>query len=156
TDVTLSGGSVPENSVGGTIIGTATGIDPDAGTVFNYSLLDDAGGRFLIYQDGEIAVIDRHLIDYEAASSYHVTVRAADQAGLYVDKTLTLNVTDVNEAPTDATLSGGGVMENAPTGRYVATVAGVDPDANTTFNYSLREPDGRFAIDASTGVVSVA
>ena len=155
TGITLSGGSAPENSPGGTIIATASGIDPDAGTAFTWSLTDNAGGRFLIYQTGQIAIIDSGLINYETASSYQVTVRAADQGGLYVDKSFTLNLTNVNEAPTNATLVGGAVLENAPAGAYVATIAGIDPDANTVFNYSLVNPDGRFAIDASTGVVTV-
>ena len=155
TGITLSGGSAPEHSPGGTIIATASGIDPDAGTVFTWSLTDNAGGRFLIYQTGQIAVVDLGLIDYETASSYQVTVRAADQSGLSFAKSFTLNIANVNEAPTNATLVGGAVLENAATGAYVATIAGIDPDANTVFNYSLVDPDGRFAIDASTGVVTV-
>jgi hypothetical protein len=99
TDVTLSGGSAPEDSPGGTIIATATGIDPFPGAVLSYSLTDNAGGRFLIYQGGEIAIVDRGLMDYETASSYHVTVRAADQYGSYVERGFTLHVTDVNDAP---------------------------------------------------------
>src|ERR1700754_864584 len=97
TDIILSGGSAPEDSPGGTIIATARGIDPDAGTAWHYSLTDNAGGRFLIYQTGQIAIVDRGLIDFETANSYHITVRAADQYGLFVDKEFTLAVTDVYE-----------------------------------------------------------
>ena len=97
-DITLAGGSVPENSLGGTIVGTAHGIDPDAGTVFHYSLLDDAGGRFFIYPTtGIIVNYSSQTIDYETASSYHVTVRAGDRSGLYVDRTVILQITDVND-----------------------------------------------------------
>src|ERR1700754_3597956 len=97
TDIILSGGSAPEDSPGGTVIAAAHGIDPDAGTAWHYSLTDNAGGRFLIYQTGQIAIVDRGLIDFETANSYHITVRAADQYGLFVDKEFTLAVTDVYE-----------------------------------------------------------
>jgi hypothetical protein len=96
-DITLSGGSAPEDSPGGTIIATAHGIDPDPGTTLHYSLTDNAGGHFLIYQTGQIAIVDRGLIDYETASSYQITVRAADQYGLFLDKQFTLHITDVYE-----------------------------------------------------------
>jgi hypothetical protein len=98
-DITLSGGTAPEDSPGGTIIATATGIDPDPGTTLHYSLTDDAGGRFLIYQTGQIAIVNQALIDYETASSYHIKVKAADQYGLFVEKDFTLHVTDVYEGP---------------------------------------------------------
>ena len=99
TDITLSGGSAPEDSPGGTIIATAHGVDPDLGTTLHYSLTDDAGGRFTIYQSGEIAIVDPGLIDYETASSYDIKVKAADQAGLSIKKTFTLHITDVYEGP---------------------------------------------------------
>ena len=153
--ITLSGGSVAENSPGGTIAATAAGSDEDAGTVFSYSLRDDAGGRFAINQSGQIAVVSSALINYEGTPAWPIVVRAADQYGQVYDKSFIIDVTNVNEAPANASLSGGVVVENAPAGAYVATVAGIDPDANTTFSYSLRDPDGRFAINAQTGVVTV-
>src|SRR4051794_20114031 len=110
-DIMLSAATAPEDSVDGTIIATAHGIDPDAGTTFTYSLTDNAGGRFLIYQGGEIAIISRALMPYATLGPSHVTVRAADQYGLYVDRDFTLHVTDVNEKPTDVALSGGSAPE---------------------------------------------
>ncbi|HEV7881168.1 cadherin domain-containing protein [Bradyrhizobium sp.] len=157
-DVTLSGSSVAENSPNATYVGKVTGLDPDAGAVLTYSLLDDAGGRFWIYPaTGEILVVNPLLIDYETARSYHVTVRIADQYGLSVDKGWTINLTNVNEAPIDATLSGGVVAENSRNGTVVATVTGLDPDAGASLHYALtRDAGGLFAIDASSGVVTVA
>ena len=147
TDITLSGGSAPEDSVGGTIIATAHGIDPFPGAVLTYSLTDNAGGRFLIYQGGEIAIVHRPLMDFETAGAYHVTVRAADQYGSHVDRDFTLHVTDVNEKPTDITLSGGSAPENSPGGTIIATAHGVDPDAGTALHYSLTDDaGGRFLI----------
>ena len=155
TDITLSGGSAPEDSLGGTTIATAHGIDPFAGAL-TYSLTDNPGGRFLIHQDGKIAIVDRALMDYETGGLYHVTVRAADQYGVNVERDFTLHVTDVNEAPTDATWIGGTARTHAANGSYVGTVVGADPDAGSVLGYALLDDaGGRFALDASTGVVTV-
>jgi hypothetical protein len=40
-------------------------------------------------------------------------------------------------------VDGGAVAENAPNGRWVATVTGLDPDAGTVFNYSLTDNAAR-------------
>ncbi len=154
-DITLSGGSAPENSPGGTIFGTAAASDPDAGTVLTWSLLDDAGGRFFIYAaSGIIVNYSSQTIDYEAASSYHVTVRAADQSGLHVDKVLTLTLSNVNEAPADITLSGGSIAEKSPGGTIVGTAQGLDPDAGAVLSYALTDDGGgRFYIYAASGII---
>ena len=47
-----------------------------------------------------------------------------DQGGLFIDKSFTIAVTNVNEAPTGATLSGS-VQENAANGTVVGTISGI-------------------------------
>ena len=129
TNATLSGNSAAENAANGTVVGTVTGVDPDAGATFSYSLTNNAGGRFAINAStGQITVANGTLLDYEAATSHDVTVRVTDQGGLTFDKTFTLALTNVNEAPTNATMSGGSVAENAANGTVVGTVTGVDPE----------------------------
>ena len=86
TNATLSGGSVAENAANGTVVGTIAGIDPDAGAVLSYSLIDNAGGRFAIdATSGQLAVANGSLLDYERATSHSVTVRVTDQGGLTFD-----------------------------------------------------------------------
>ena len=158
TDAILSGGTVDENSAAGTIVGTVAGIDPNPGSVFTYTLLDNAGGRFAIdAATGVIRVAGGASLDFEIASSLGISVRVTDQTGLSLDKSFTINVKDVNEAPTNALLSGGSVAENSANGTIVATVAGIDPDAGAVLTYALIDnAGGRFAIDANTGVITVA
>ena len=74
---------------------------------------------------------------------------------------LTITVSDVNEAtnqaPSNATLTGGSIAENASNGTVVGTIAGVDPDAVATLTYSLTvNAGGRFAINSTTGQLTVA
>src|SRR5262249_43033381 len=48
SNISLSGNSVKENSPAGTVIGTLTASDPDAGDSSTFALVDNAGGRFAI------------------------------------------------------------------------------------------------------------
>ncbi|TKB92562.1 MAG: tandem-95 repeat protein, partial [Nitrospira sp.] len=69
----------------------------------------------------------------------------------------TVTVSGVNDAPTDLALSGNSVTENAATGTVVGTVTGTDPDSGDIKTYSLTDTaGGRFAINSSTGVITVA
>ncbi|MBX3328070.1 MAG: cadherin repeat domain-containing protein, partial [Nitrospira sp.] len=123
-----------------------------------YSLTDTAGGRFAINAStGVITVADGSLLNYEAASSHNLTVQVTDSGGQSYTEQFTINLTNVNEGPTDLSLSTNSVAENAATGTVVGTVTGTDPDAGDTKSYSLTDTaGGRFAINASTGVITVA
>ena len=62
-----------------------------------------------------------------------------------------------SQKPTGAILSGRSVAENSASGTAVGTVTGLDLYADATLRYSLADnPGGRFAIDASSGELSVA
>jgi hypothetical protein len=61
------------------------------------------------------------------------------------------------QVPFGETLSGHSVAENSADGTVVGTVAGFDLATNASLSYSLIDDAyGRFAINASTGVVTVA
>ncbi len=70
-------------------------------------------------------------------NSYSIRIRSTDQGSLYTEKTFTINVTNVNEQPTDISLSNNSVAENQPTGTAVGTLSTTDPDTGNTFTYSL-------------------
>jgi Ca2+-binding RTX toxin-like protein len=102
TDLTLSGGSVAENSAAGTTVGTVAGVDSNAGDSLTYSLVNSDGGRFAV--DAATGVITlAGAVDYEAASSHTIVVRVTDANGATYDETMALSVTDV----TSETLTGG-------------------------------------------------
>ncbi len=156
-DLALSNASVDENVADGTVVGQATGSDVDSGDVLSYALTDDAGGRFAIDSStGVVTVADGSLLNHEAAASHDVTVTVTDSAGATYDETFTINVGDVNEGPTDLSLSSTSVDENASSGTVVGTATGSDPDAGDNLTYALTDDaDGRFAIDGNTGEITV-
>ena len=65
-----------------------------------------------------------------------------DQAGATFAKTFNIAVTNVNEAPTNETLSGGSVLGGSANGTVVGTVLGTDPNAGNVLTYSLTDNDG--------------
>ena len=95
-------------------------------------------------------------LNFEAKTSYNVTVNVDDSTvGSTPDATtsFTLNVTNVNEAPTVASGANTNFAENG-TGT-VYTVTGTDPDAATTLTYSISGTDATlFNINSSTGAVT--
>lgn len=94
--------TVAENSASGTVVGVATAVDPDRTGTVTYSLTDTAGGRFSINSTtGQITVASGAVLDYEVNTSHKVVVQTTDQGGLIYSKTLTINVSNVNEAPVD-------------------------------------------------------
>ncbi len=137
--------------------GSVNVTDADAGDTFTFSMVDDAGCRFSIDADGTIRIADSSLLDHETATGHDITFRITDSTGNTYDHTHRINLYDENDTPTDLTLSANTVAENAANGTAVGTVSATDQDAGETFTYSLvNDQGGRFAIDANTGVVTVA
>ncbi|WP_419194996.1 cadherin domain-containing protein, partial [Novipirellula herctigrandis] len=129
-----------------------------------YSLDDDASGRFTIDgSTGVVTVADGTLLNRETAASHDITVRAASSDGSSNTQLMTISVNDVDEFDvgtiTDNDATANSVNENAANGTTVAVTAfASDADAtNHVITYSLDDnAGGRFAIDGSTGVVTVA
>ena len=106
----------------------------------------DPSGKFEVVGN-EIRVKTGASLDYETATSHHVNVTVTDAGGLTRTETVNIAVTNQNETPTDITVAGGSVQENAAAGTVVATLGATDPDAGSTFTYTLSsDPSGKFEI----------
>ena len=155
---------VPENSPNGRLVGTVAATDPDAGETFTYTLIDDAGGRFTIdASTGQITVADGSLLDYETQTSHNITIRVTDSGGITYDEVFTINLADnTSEAAvgpiSDSDATADQVSESAANGTAVGVTAlATDADATDSVTYSLSDDaGGRFAIDANSGVITVA
>ncbi len=165
TDSDATANAVDENAANGTPVDiTAAASDADATTnTITYSLQDNDGGRFAIDANTGVVTV-AGAIDREAdGASRNITVRATSSDGSFTDQVFTININDLDEfdvgAVTDSDAAANAVDENAANGTLVdITAAASDADATTnTITYSLQDDDGgRFAIDANTGVVTVA
>jgi Ca2+-binding RTX toxin-like protein len=154
TNVALSTSTVAENSANGTVVGSLSTTDPDAGETFTYTLVDNAGGRFAL-SGSTVTVANSSLLNYEANTSHNVQVKVTDSAGNSFTKTITVGVGNVNEAPTNISLSTPTVAENSVNGTVVGSLSATDPDAGDTFTYTLVDnAGGRFALSGSSLVVA--
>lgn len=142
TDIQLTGVTIAENLPAGTIVGTLSTIDPDAGNTFNYALASGAGSTdnasFTIDADGNLRTSAS--FNYEAQQSYSIRLTSTDQGGLSVDKVFTIEITNVNESPTAIQLSNVSIAETASPGTAIGKFTSTDPDQELTpqtFAYSL-------------------
>jgi uncharacterized protein YjbI with pentapeptide repeats len=138
TDISLSSSTVAENQSPGTLVGTLSTTDPDAANTFTYSLVSGTGST----DNASFSISSEQLLtaatfNYETKSSYSIRIRSTDQDGSYYEKQFTITVTNVNETPTDISLSSSTVAENQSPGTLVGTLSTTDPDAANTFTYSL-------------------
>jgi VCBS repeat-containing protein len=100
-EIGLAGATVAENSPNGTIVGSFSVTDVDAGDTFTLALTDSAGGRFEIIGD-RLLVADGSLLDFEASRSHQIVVQATDSGKQSIERRFTVAVTDVAEPPTAA------------------------------------------------------
>ena len=151
--------SVDENSPAGTNVGDPiTATDPDTGDTVTYSLTGTDAASFDIGSStGQITAKSGVTYNYEAKSSYSLAVDVSDGKGGTASTPVTVNLNNVNEAPSFAaasvTLS---LDENSAAGTSVGdAVTASDPDANDTLAYSLSGTDAAsFAIGGSTGQIT--
>ncbi|MDV3456358.1 cadherin domain-containing protein [Sphingomonas sp. HF-S4] len=153
-------------TVAGTVVGQLVSSDVDGDTL-TFSLLDDAGGRYQISSNGQVSVKTPGLVDFETAQSHAITVQVSDGHGGTRQAGFTVAVNNVNEKnvlPASASLS---IAENIAIGTTVGTIAATDPDGTHVFGQqryyflngstaSATSADGRYTIDAVTGVVKTA
>ena len=137
---------IVEDAAIDTEVGTKTGRDVD-GDDLTYRITDgDDAGLFAIDSTTGAITVAKAL-DYSAASVHHLTVQVSD-GNLSSSANVTINVTDVNEAPTGLSLSNTAITENANT-ESALTIAIIDivDDALGVETYSLSGDDAaNFAI----------
>ena len=153
--------ALPENSPNGTAVGTITFADPDAGQTHTFAIsAGNTGGAFTIDSvTGAITVANVTAVDFETNPVFNLTVTVTDNGTpiLSGSAAVTINLSDVNDAPSIANQSFS-VPENSANGVAVGTVVASDQDAGQTLTYAITagDPSGVFAINPSTGAITVA
>ncbi len=148
---------ITENAAAGALVGiTASATDPNQSDTVAYSI-DDT--RFAI--DPNTGVITRSgtgALDSQNEPAITFTVTATSSDGSIATQDFTLDVLGANDPvafhnPADADPAADRIVENAATGATVGiTASAADPDPGDTVTYSIDDP--RFAIDATTGVIT--
>ncbi|MBK7172697.1 MAG: cadherin domain-containing protein [Bacteroidales bacterium] len=153
--------SINENSANGATVGTVVASDPDAGQVLTYSILSgNTSGAFTINAStGVLYVANTTVLNFESIPSFALVIKVQDNGAgnLNNQATMTVNLVNVNEVPVIANQSFS-INENSVNGTAVGTVVATDPDAGQTLTYTILSGNtsGAFAINASTGALTVA
>ncbi len=154
--------TLPENSTEGTVIGTLVATDPEEATL-TYSITNNPdpnnnGTPAFLLQDDQLLVNDQEDLNYETNPTLSITAQASDGSGTddatigTNDVTITVNLTDVNEAPIITSPNTVDVPENT---REVLTVQATDPEGDSlTFSIIGGADADSFQINPHTGNLS--
>ncbi|MGV2099755.1 VCBS domain-containing protein [Rhizobium sp. 21-4511-3d] len=134
--------TVAENSAAGASVGTLTGTDVNGGLdKLTYAFVDanghasqtSADGKFVIdASTGAVTVAANASIDYETTPSLTETVRVTDVHNNFTDTSVSIAVTDVNEAPHITGELSSTVAEGGQHMLTLAELGASDPDASDT------------------------
>lgn len=138
TDIALDNNTSAENTPLNTKIGTLTTTDPNSGDKHTYKLGGTDAASFKIVNDElQNAVV----FNFESKTSYSITITSTDRGGLTFTKNFTVNITNVNEAPTAIQLSGTSIAENSLASTLIGNLTTTDPDAGDNHTYTLGGAD---------------
>ena len=138
TAITMTGGTIAENSAPGTVAARFGTTDPDRSDTFTYSLVSGAGdsgnSMFAILGNQLVAAGD---LDFETARQWTVRLRSTDSGGQSVESRFTIAVTDVNERPRTLSLVQQALSGQIAAGAVVGRLSATDADAGERLSYSL-------------------
>ena len=150
TDIHLNDAGIAENSAAGTVVGHLSSIDANLSDSHSYEIVD---GHPLFEISGDTITLKAGAqLDYEAQDGYDLEIRSTDEAGNNVVKTLTVNVTDVNEQPNATAMAA--QTATAGEGFSLDTSSHFsDVDHGDSLTYSIDGPEW-LSIDPATGVIT--
>ncbi|MEZ6041910.1 MAG: hypothetical protein R3C20_15510 [Planctomycetaceae bacterium] len=150
---------VPEGSFAGTVVGLIQARDTDTRDTLNLRLLKTpVVWPFELGESGKLFISNPSQLDFESQSTFRCQVEARDSAGLSALAWLTIDVTDINEAPLASSSSTLLVdTSNAGVRPWSHRLSVMDNDCDDTITYELiHDPTaGGFELDSETGELTL-
>ena len=134
----LSNSNLEENSVLGTVVGILSSGDIDVVDNHTYTFVagtGDADNASFTISGSDLKI--NTAVNFEQKNTYSVRVRTTDSGGGFFEEDFTINILDVNEAPSQLSLSNSQVPENSPFLTEVGQLSTTDQDANESHTYSF-------------------
>ena len=142
-EIELSNTTVAEHAAPGTVIGELT--YPRV-TSPSYRIVDrESDALFAIDASGQL--LTKVAFDYETVSEYSVEVEETTSGRL---ETFEVEILDVNEAPTDVSLSGTTFYESDGIGTRIGEIGVADPDRDDSWTFVLLAGSDYFEIVGNT------
>jgi ELWxxDGT repeat protein len=143
TAITLDSTEVDENKAVGTVVGDFSSTDVDKDETHTYSLVDGEGAT----DNAQFEIVGGQLktkesFDHETKASYSIRVETDDNNGGTFEKQFTIDIKDINDAPTAIALDSMEIDENAD-GAVIGKLTTTDVDSED-FTYSV--DDERFEV----------
>jgi hypothetical protein len=151
--------TISENRPIGHNVGTVTSSDPEGQTVMYSIVGGDPNAQFAINATSGQITVAKATINYESTTQFNLIIRGTDTAvpASSKDLTVTINIADLNEAPTFSAPTTFAISENRPIGHIVGSVSTFDPEGQTvTYSIVGGDPNAQFAINATSGQITVA
>lgn len=151
--ITISNTSTPENGFADVLIGTLGTVDADDEDTHTYSII----GGTTSFENEDFKLIGNQLytnrsFDFETEPSIQVEISTRDNSGETFNETITIDISDANDVPTDLTLDNASIVENLPAGTVIGTLNVIDPDANDTYTLDFESRNALnvfFSIDGN-------
>jgi CARDB len=149
SDLTLGRTTFTEERGPGAFVGTLSTLDQDVGQTFTYTLVAGTGDT----DNDTFTIVGNELktatnVSFETKSSLAFRLRVTDNGSpaAFFEKAVTLNITNVNESPTDIVLSRNTWVEDPWQGASslsnMASLSAVDPEPTQTHTYAIAESNG--------------
>ena len=127
TAIALSNSSVNEgiDTPAGYAVGTCSTTDVDVPDSLTYTVVGGTDASKFSTAGAQLLIADG-ILDFETKPSYQVTVRSTDAGGLFVERSFTISVTNLNEAPSVSAITNRTIGEGSSTGTIAFTIG--DPE----------------------------
>ncbi len=141
--------SVAENSPNNTIIGKVLASNVDPGDVLSFDIVGGSGATAMtIGPSGLLFIADSSQFDFESNPTLDVTVEVSDGT-LSDTATVTVFLSDLNEAPSIAGQTSAVVAEDTPLALSTLNLLVDDPDAGQQVTVDLSVNNGTLSIPGS-------
>ncbi|WP_316839483.1 Ig-like domain-containing protein [Pedobacter gandavensis] len=143
TSLSLANVTLYENQAAGANAGTLSSTSENPNATFTYALVNGAGAtdNNLFSINGN-KLFSATALDFESKSVYKIRVRTSTQNNNSLEKELTINLTDVNEAPTLSAIADQILCVTSATQRLnlAGISAGPESGQRTTLSVSNNNP----------------
>ena len=137
-DILLDNTNVDEGKDVGEVVGNLSAVDVDLGDTHTFTLVSGIGDNH--NSDFQISGTELQtavVLDYELRTYSLIRIRATDVDGLYYEKQFRIDTNQINDAPTDITLSNTDIDEKQPIGTDIGVFTTIDPNYWDTHTYTL-------------------